>query len=412
MTLSAADLQWPEIIQAVALQLGRRLSRDDVMKMSIAQRSTYLHQNPITGVHMFQHRVESFFSQYLLNDAHPLGHITDYVIKIEFQMRGSPHAHCLLWVKDAPKINQHSDDDVCRFIDKYITAIIPKGICERQNDVNMMKSLQTHTHSDYCCRNKSCHFGFPKPPAANTVISWEPAEEDKAHDIIKYAKDILQKVQNFLSSTQIPHEDLALADLLQKVEIDLDTYMEALQISQKGHRIILQQNPCDIFINPCNKDILHLWRGNIDLQYVEDEYSTIMYVCSYMMKSKKAMGEALKRVAKECQNDDIQTQMNKIKKEFIGKRVVGAPESAMRVLSMWLMKKSRKVTSVNTNMKDECVSQPKTQQQLAQMDDDDDENVFATSTIDRYAARPPILGNICLAKFAVNYNVTQHMMNS
>ena len=37
-------------------------------------------------------------------------------------------------------------------------------------------------------------------------------------------------------------------------------------------------------------------------------------------------------------------------------------------------------------MKDECVSRPKTQQQLAQMDDDD-ENVFATSTIDRYAAR-------------------------
>ena len=124
------------------------------------------------------------------------------------------------------------------------------------------------------------------------------------------------------------------------------------------------------------------------------------------MKSEKGMGEAMKRVAKECQNDDIQTQMNKIKKEFIGKRVVGAPESTMRVLSMWLIKKSRKVTSVNTNMKDEHVSWPKTQQQLAQMDDDD-ENVFATSTIDRYAARPPILGNMCLAKFAVNYNVTQ-----
>ena len=189
---------------------------------------------------MFQHRLESFFSQYLLNDAHPLGHITDYVIKIEFQMRGSPHAHCLLWVKDAPKINQDSDDDVCRFIDKYITAMIPKGIFERENDVNIMKSLQTHTHSDYCHRNKSCCFGFPKPPASKTVISQEPAEEDKAHDIIKYAKDVLQKVQNFLSSTQIPNEDLALADLLQKVEIDLDTYMQALQISQKGHRIILQ----------------------------------------------------------------------------------------------------------------------------------------------------------------------------
>ena len=39
--------------------------------------------------------------------------------------------------------------------------------------------------------------------------------------------------------------------------------------------------------------------------------------------------------------------------------------------------------------------------------DDDDDDVFSTSIIDRYVARPPILGNMCLAKFAVNYNVAQ-----
>ena len=98
--------------------------------------------------------------------------------------------------------------------------------------------------------------------------------------------------------------------------------------------------------------------------------------------------------------------MNEIKKEFLGKSIVGAPESAMQVLSMGLMKKSRKITSVNTNMKDEHLSLPKTQQQLAHMDNDD-ENASATSTIDRCAARPPIVGNMCLEKFAVNYNVAQ-----
>ena len=236
-----------------------------------------------------------------------------------------------------------------------------KGELERESDANLMKSLQKHTHSDYCHRNKSCYFGFPKPPASRTPISCQPSEEDKADDIIKYAKDVLQKVQNVLSSIEIANEDLAFENLLQKFEIDLDTYMQALQISQKGHRIILQQNPCDIFINASNQDVLHLWGGNIDLQYVEDEYSTIMCVCSYMMKSEKAMGEALRSVAKECQNDDIWMQMSKIKKEFLGKRVVGAPESAVWVLSMWLMKKSRKGTSVNTNIKDEHVSLPKTQ---------------------------------------------------
>ena len=54
-------------------------------------------------------------------------------------------------------------------------------------------------------------------------------------------------------------------------------------------------------------------------------------------------------------------------------------------------------------MKDECVSLPKPKSQLAKLHDDD-EDVFATSVIDRYAARPLALQNICLATFAVMYD--------
>ena len=56
--------------------------------------------------------------------------------------------------------------------------------------------------------------------------------------------------------------------------------------------------------------------------------------------------------------------MNKIKKEFLGKQVLGAPKSAMRVLSMCLIKKS---------MKDEHVSLPKPQSKLTQLHDDDED---------------------------------------
>ena len=65
-----------------------------------------------------------------------------------------------------------------------------------------------------------------------------------------------------------------------------------------------------------------------------NEVTTVMYVCSYMTKGEKAMGETLKRVTKECRNDDMRTQMNKIKKEFLGKHVIGAPESCMCILSL------------------------------------------------------------------------------
>ena len=86
----------------------------------------------------------------------------------------------------------------------------------------------------------------------------------------------------------------------------------------------------------------YLYGEDIDLQYVINEIAAVKYVCSYMTKGEKGMGETLKRVAKECRTDAIQTQMNKIKKEFLGKRELGAPESAMQVLSMWLMQKSRR----------------------------------------------------------------------
>ena len=57
-------------------------------------------------------------------------------------------------------------------------------------------------------------------------------------------------------------------------------------------------------------------------------------------------------------------------------------------------------------MKDECVSLPKPKSQLEQLHDND-EDVFATSIIDRYAARPLALQDICLATFAVMYDVIQ-----
>ena len=86
-----------------------------------------------------------------------------------------------------------------------------------------------------------------------------------------------------------------------------------------GPNVILHQNPQDVLINACNHHILSLWGGNVELQYLINEIATVKYVCSYLTKGEKGMGETLIGVAKECQNDAICTQMNKIKKEFLGK---------------------------------------------------------------------------------------------
>ena len=99
-----------------------------------------------------------------------------------------------------------------------------------------MDSLQKYTHSDYCCKITSCHFGFPKPPATKTLISRPPLDD---HDqMIENAKSLLQTVQNTLTTANVQNKSSE--QFLQDMNLDVETYMDALQISQRGPNVILK----------------------------------------------------------------------------------------------------------------------------------------------------------------------------
>ena len=187
------------------------------------------------------------------------------------------------------------DNVVCNFVDKYITAVLPTDFPETQHDRNLIQSLQKHRHSDHCQRKKTCRFGFPKPPSVHTVISRKP-EGEETEEVTDNAKKIFQAVQYELALLD-DTTGVSIEDLFNRLNINTEAYVDALQISHKGPNIILKHNPKDVFINACNHDILNLWGGNVNLQYVINEIATVMYVCSYMTKGEKAMGETLKRVA-------------------------------------------------------------------------------------------------------------------
>ena len=106
------------------------------------------------------------------------------------------------------------------------------------NDIKLMDNLQKHTHSDYCHRNKSCHFGFPKPPATKTLISQPPIDD---HDkIMDNTKSLLQTVQNTLKTAYVHHKSTQ--QVQQEINLAVETYMDALKISQRGPNVILKQS--------------------------------------------------------------------------------------------------------------------------------------------------------------------------
>ena len=187
-TVSAADMQWPDLLQTIARQYGTILSDDDVKNLSYEERCRWLRSNPVTAARHFQYRLELLFRDVLKSNACPLGEIVDYVIRIEFQARGSPHAHTVLWVKDAPKVDVQTDEEVCNFIDKHMSCALPEddaSLCE------LVKSVQKHTHSAYCRKKGSCRFKFPRPPSARTLLARETDDDELGQEKLNKAQILL-----------------------------------------------------------------------------------------------------------------------------------------------------------------------------------------------------------------------------
>ena len=109
----------------------------------------YLRSNPVTTAVLFQHRVDSFFNVFLKSKATPVGFITDHVIKIEFQACGTPHAHYILWVKDAPEVDVDCDEEVSNFIDKYVSGQVPSETKENKELKNLLHYYK-HTNIHQC----------------------------------------------------------------------------------------------------------------------------------------------------------------------------------------------------------------------------------------------------------------------
>ncbi len=169
-TFSAAEMRWPEVITAIKAQQGETVNFDE---LDWSEKCEILRSNPVTAMRMFEKRVEALLRDLIMSPARPIGEVIDFFYRVEFQLRGSPHIHCLFWVKDAPEFEKDQDQDVCDFIDKYISCKLPDPNKDPELH-RIVSEVQMHSrnHSKSCRKNKKhCRFGFPKPPINRTTIT-------------------------------------------------------------------------------------------------------------------------------------------------------------------------------------------------------------------------------------------------
>ena len=75
----------------------------------------------------------------------------------------------------------------------------------------------------------------------------------------------------------------------------------------------------------------------------------------------------------------------KLESAFIGQRLLGAEKYVIRLDSMWLINKCRKITFVSGNSKDKRVSLPESKEELQKMKDGHEE-IWMIRTHERCAA--------------------------
>ena len=293
---------------------------------------------------MFDDRLKAFIKIMIMN-----GKTEYYCYRIEFQLRGLPHAHGVIWLKKEviQKYILHTDNgieytsDITELIDQWVSVSLDTGSEELNS---LVKEVNTHKHTKSCMKRGTghCRFNFPRFPSKETLIAKplvnkpDASEEDikRNEEELKNAKRILSTVRTELEA--IDEETLqqnSLEDFLKPLDIEIDEYQHALSISERGNSVILERKLNEINVNNYNPSFLLTWKANMDIQFCLDHYGVVTYVTDYFSKDDTGLTQVLQKALKESKHTNDFDRLNYLKKVFFTHRQVCVSEAAYRLVS-------------------------------------------------------------------------------
>lgn len=274
-------------------------------------------------------------------------------------MRGAPHVHMKIWVKDAPVYGVDSEEIILEFIQKYISCELPD---EKLNPMlfDLVSKYQAHRCSASCkrfitkggkCFTK-CRYGFPR--AVNNKAS-------------------LNTLQSTIKSRKKGKNPIKLYNLL--------------------------RNNNEQFINDYNPLCLLLWEGNMDIQYIPEKSMILnRYISSYVTKAEK---NATKKLWEDCnKNRSLHGALKSFALQSFKNREVGAYEVADKLMGYPLFGKSCAIKWLGIGFKYDRKRRLKDKRDIESLDASSTD-LFHNNLIDTYYPnRPDSLEHNCLFDLA------------
>ena len=325
--------------------------------------------DPVSVNLHFHKKWHAIFSQLIKSrTTPPFGQVTDHFWRIEYQSRGAPHVHCLLWIKEAPILGRDSAEEVKDYIAKIITCAIPD---QDQSPTlhELVTKFQTHKCNKYCLKSyrrngqfyRKCRFGFPRPACATTKLN--DVVDCLAVDQAKQPRKRLYAVQRADNESKI------------------NDYNPALHLASQS---------------------------NVDVQYIGHTGSRLpYYITSYITKHERCeqdwMWQDIHSASESLGSNAMAFALKAVKS-----RQVGANEAADRLLGHKLFSKSRQLKFVDLQPAEQAkrVLRPVAEIEKLVKDNPESQHIFHPHwVLDIYPDRPDELDTMCLYDFRSNYDL-------
>ena len=401
-SFSSAETKWNHLLRILGNLIDRKnYSEEELNNLTWDDRCRLIQSDPVTCARRFDFQFNTFLKDVLMSELAPLAKVKDWFYRVEYQQRGSPHIHMLIWLEGAPVFGVDEDEDVVAHIDSIITCRKP------DNDTELLDLVcrQTRRHSHTCRkkRGKICRFNYPQPPMRITKILY-PLEDNTSPILVKSSKELWKKIKNTLNDLK-EGKDISFDELLKEFDVSERQYIFAIRSSLNCPTIFLKRNPNELRINNYNPTCLLALRANMDIQYVLDVYACAMYIVSYISKAQKGMSELLRKAFAEAKegNTNIKQQVRDIGNKFLNSVEISAQEAVYVVLQLPMRKASRSVIFINTSPPAERVELLKPLIEIENMEDDSEE-IQSGGLLKRYVERHKCMQNVTLADWAAWYD--------
>ncbi|XP_055632950.1 uncharacterized protein LOC129773377 [Toxorhynchites rutilus septentrionalis] len=408
LTMSASEVRWSHL-----LTILHRLSNgsneagfSDVMQQLTAlQRATLVSEDPVTCCAYFNKLVNVVMMLLSSTRYSPFGEyfVVDYFKRIEFQHRGSPHAHILLWLANDPR-EQMSENmpGTVKLID-FLCSVSSENLPETYSN-------QVHKHTFTCFKrnDKRCRFNIPYWPMDQTRVLIPITAGDGRRDQLSRRA---AKMRDTLETKVFDTLEAFLADS----NCTFDYYLDVIRSSIRRPTVIMKRSMTQLWSNPFNPWIAKILRSNMDLQFVLEEFSCAAYVVEYVNKTNKGISSLHRELIKlqeEHPEQDYNGLLKKVSIKMLNTVEMSAQEAAWYMLRQPMSEASRKVEFIPTMWPHQRI---KSRKRIKQMDEEGLENdstdVWTLNIIQRYESREG-MDEVCLVDFAAHYTEERGRKNS